>query len=119
MEFEEEFVPVVKDEPEEVLMDSLEMMDDAESDGEEDEEYNFSSSLRAGNFRPFISLWVIDIYVGSCPDAMAGAAPGRRKRLLRPGCARPAALRAVRSRPRHCIRARITGSSFEQAVWQT
>ena len=38
MEFEEEFVPVVKDEPEEVLMDSLEMMDDAESDEEAEEE---------------------------------------------------------------------------------
>ena len=38
MEFEEEFVPVVKDEPEEVLIDSLEMMDDAESDEEAEEE---------------------------------------------------------------------------------
>ena len=38
MEFEEEFVPVVKDEPEEVLMDSLEMIDDAESDEEAEEE---------------------------------------------------------------------------------
>ena len=38
MEYEEEFVPAVKEEPEEVLMDSLEMMDDDDSDGEEDEE---------------------------------------------------------------------------------
>ncbi len=38
MEFEEEFVPVAKDEPEEVLMDSLEIMDDEQESEEEDED---------------------------------------------------------------------------------